>query len=325
MNDYSLTLFSLAKEDSSSLESSPFEAITLDRNAFKNYVWLEHVSKVLLNAESDLDRLSEMVAQCNKKWKEALKLVPMKLGLLADALSGYQLPYTPVSFFYTVAVCGAWHPVAHTTFSQHWNDQGISRLRVGIDMACETVLRTLKLKMLPIATNVHLGLLELRGMLAAARAEGLFASVNAYISLADRLIRCSDLLLQKLDDACAEADRAKSGLSLFLQFIKEYHTACSSTTDTAVPAPDVSTMEAYMRLFDPREARARETTKQAPSAGVGGSDRDDSSSVKFPPPVKSLQAEGEAVCGTHLYAYLSEVSGIDVIIGFCLSVTASVV
>lgn len=124
-----------------------------------------------------------------------------------------------MSFFYTVAMCGAWHPVAQTTFSSHWNDQGISRLRVAIDFAAKFISQTVNLRLVPIATNLQLRCRELEGLLAVASSEELFEldCLRKHVENVSTVRRSSELLLYKLDDMSAEVDRAHRGLLLFLQ------------------------------------------------------------------------------------------------------------
>lgn len=68
-----------------------------------------------------------------------------------------------------------------------------------------------------------------------------------------------------------------------------------------------------MNLFDPRLVRAPSTaaatSKLFSTGSVKGetSSTDLSSGVKCPPVLVMRTAEAEAVCGTHLYAYLQEV------------------
>lgn len=117
-------------------------------------------------------------------------------------------------------MCGAWHPVAQTTFSSHWNEQGISRFRAGIAMAAQFISHCLKLRMVPLATNLQLRCRELEGLLSVAKVEGVYESDNiiaAHKKVAGHLRRCSELLLYKLDDMSAEVDDANQGLLLFLQ------------------------------------------------------------------------------------------------------------
>lgn len=115
--------------------------------------WLEHGASLYLCIESNLARLQELVLGCGRKWKDSCKVVLPKLSLLQTLLDSYELRMTPIEFCYSVAVCGLWHPAAATAFSQHWNDQGLQRLRAGVDATSRSVIKLLQTKALPMATN----------------------------------------------------------------------------------------------------------------------------------------------------------------------------
>jgi len=117
---------------------------------------LEHLVGLHLAVQVDLARLQDAVGAHGRKWKDATRVVLPKLQLLQTVLDGYQLPMSPVQFMYMVAQCGMWHPAALASFSQHWNEQGISRLRSAVDSTSAAIVRTLQLKAIPTATNVCL-------------------------------------------------------------------------------------------------------------------------------------------------------------------------
>ena len=117
---------------------------------------LEHIVNIHLAIQVDLAKLQDMVSNHGKKWKDATRVILPKLSLLQGVLDSYQLPMSPVQFMYVVAQCGLWHPAALSSFSQHWNDQGIARLRSTIDSTSNAIVRTLQLKAIPVATNVCL-------------------------------------------------------------------------------------------------------------------------------------------------------------------------
>jgi hypothetical protein len=100
-------------------------------------------------------KVDEHVTNMNKRWRECTKTIPLKLSLLKTLIEGYQLNLTCVEFLHSVAMCGLWHPAATASFSQHWNDQGITRLRSGIDSTSRLIIRTLQLKLAPLATNMY--------------------------------------------------------------------------------------------------------------------------------------------------------------------------
>jgi hypothetical protein len=115
---------------------------------------LEHLASIQLLLNQYSKRIDEHVNNMSKKWKECIKTIPLKLSLLKTLIEGYQLNMSTVEFLHTVAVCGMWHPAASTSFSQHWNEQGITRLRSGIDATSRFIIRTLQLKVAPLATNI---------------------------------------------------------------------------------------------------------------------------------------------------------------------------
>jgi hypothetical protein len=117
---------------------------------------LEHMVTIHMSVQTDLTKLHDMVSSYGRKWKEATRVVLPKLLLLQGVLDGYQLSMTPVQFMYFTAQCGMWHPAVQASFSQHWNEQGISRLRSAVDTTSNAIVRTLQLKAIPTATNICL-------------------------------------------------------------------------------------------------------------------------------------------------------------------------
>ena len=63
-----------------------YSRLTLNSRLFQHYCWQEHISKVLFSINKDVDRIQDLSSQCARKWKDATKLLPMKLGLLQTAL-----------------------------------------------------------------------------------------------------------------------------------------------------------------------------------------------------------------------------------------------
>lgn len=115
--------------------------------------WLEQAASLHLCIELDLARLQEVLLGCGRKWKDSVKVVLPKLSLLQTLLDTYQMTMSPVEFCYTISLCGLWHPAAATAFSQHWNDQGIQRLRATVDSTGRSIIKLLQTKALPMATN----------------------------------------------------------------------------------------------------------------------------------------------------------------------------
>ena len=245
----------------------------------RKYFWYEHLSTLYLMISSDLTRLQEMMISNGKKWKDANKVMIAKLSLLQNCLKGYQLEMDPAQFLYTITHCGLWHPAALTSFSQHWNDQGLTRLRSAIDSTSKSIVKQLYLRAIPIATNVALRCLEL-------------LSVNDYIASVDskidpiekkildssrNLVRASELLLMKLDETLNEAKMTRDAMILYLQFIKECSVISNATDPQQSKKLDLILMNKCKRIFDPRLVRALD---------------------------KGPQGQAEYITGTHLYAYL---------------------
>jgi hypothetical protein len=139
---------SLLIHTSSGAHILPFAAQLSDHLA-----WMEHAASLHLCIESNLARLQELVVSCGKKWKDACKVVLPKLSLMQTLLATYELQMTPIEFCYTISLCGLWHPAAATAFTQHWNDQGIQRLRATVDATSRSIVKLLQTKALPMATN----------------------------------------------------------------------------------------------------------------------------------------------------------------------------
>ena len=49
---------------------------------------------------------------------------------VAELSESYQLQLSPVQLLYSFSLCGFWHPLAATAFTQHWNKQGLVRCRM---------------------------------------------------------------------------------------------------------------------------------------------------------------------------------------------------
>ena len=118
--------------------------------------WIEHVASLYLMIHADISKLQDMITSHSRKWKDSTRVIIPKLSLLQGALDGYQMSMTPVQFMYTIAHCGLWHPASLTSFSQHWNDQGIARLRSAVDATSLTIIKSLQMRAVPIATNIAL-------------------------------------------------------------------------------------------------------------------------------------------------------------------------
>jgi len=247
----------------------------------RKYYWYEHLSTLYLMISSDLSRLHDMMISNGKKWKDANKVMIPKLSLLQNCLNGYQMQMDPVQFMYTITHCGLWHPAALTSFSQHWNDQGLTRLRSAIDSTSKAIVKQLYLRAIPIATNITLRCLEL-------------LSVNDHIISIDsidpidkthilsslrHLVRSSELLLYKVDETLNEAKMTRDAMLLYLQFIKECSIVSNNTDAQQSKRIDLTLLSKCRKIFDPRHVRALD---------------------------KGPQGQAEYVTGTHLYAYLQD-------------------
>jgi hypothetical protein len=166
--------------------------------------------------ESDLNRLNDMITGCGKKWKDACRVVIPKLSLLQSVLDGYELNMSPVQFMYTISHCGLWHPAAVASFSQHWNEQGLTRLRSAIDTASRYIIKLIHLRAVPIATNISLRCRELLTSYLSSGDNVHYTYLNSYKSL----IAASELLLFKLDETLHEAKLAREAMLVYIQFIK---------------------------------------------------------------------------------------------------------
>jgi hypothetical protein len=122
-----------------------------------------------------------ITSNLSKKWKECIKTLPPKLSLLSSLLTnGYEMNSSTASsssssctlsptdsssaastlslieFLHTITCCGLWHPAALTSFSQHWNDQGINRLKGSVDSTTKYIIRCLQFKLFPLLMNMIL-------------------------------------------------------------------------------------------------------------------------------------------------------------------------
>jgi hypothetical protein len=258
------------------------------------YRWLQHKTRLLLQMQKDMSRIDSLLLECGKKWRDAAKVIPIKLSLLASTLKGYEMEYTPVQFFYTVVLFGQWHPAAQSSFGSHWNEQGIQRLRSSITTAAKDIEKRLQMYVIPVLTNFILSCRELVGIEEAehelvANQPSSSTLQQVKDKLASRkgelnnLINNAEWLMYKVDETLHECKFAGRNLLLFLKFLKQnmlLAAADEAREDAPPPPPQVSPAE-LLPLFDPRVPRAAE--------GVFGP-----------------KAHAECVTGTHLYAYFLE-------------------
>lgn len=112
------------------------------------------MSDLLSTMNTALKSIDDTLSSLNKRWKESSRIIPAKLALLKSLLEGYQYEGDIFDFFASVCMCGLWHPAAQTTFTQHWNEQGLARLRSSIDSTTKFIIRAIQFKLLPAAINV---------------------------------------------------------------------------------------------------------------------------------------------------------------------------
>ncbi len=117
---------------------------------------LRRLSYISLLTSAHLRQLEEVVAGMARRWRECVKTIPAKISLLTSLLQGYELRLTPVEFLHSLTLCGLWHPAALTSFSSHWNEQGIVRMRASVDSTTKHVIRCLQFKILPALTSLFL-------------------------------------------------------------------------------------------------------------------------------------------------------------------------
>ena len=270
--------------------------ITLVRHLsfITTYRWHQHKIHLLLQMQKDMARIDSLLLECGKKWRDAAKVIPIKLSLLANTLKGYEMEYTPIQFFYTIVLFGQWHPAAQSSFASHWNEQGLQRLRSSITAAARDIEKRLQMYVIPVLTNFLLSCRELVGI---EEAEGeLIAKqpssstrndvqdiINSRKLELNNLINNSEWLIYKVDEALHECKFAGRNLLLFLKFLKENMlvAAADESTEETNASPQQVPPSNFLPLFDPRIPRAPE--------GVSGP-----------------KAQAECVTGTHLYAHFLE-------------------
>lgn len=81
--------------------ASTIDRAVINRGLFHHYFWLERVGNVILSMHGDIESLLELSSQCARKWKDATKLLPMKLGLLHTALEVWS---HVITYFFPFAV-----------------------------------------------------------------------------------------------------------------------------------------------------------------------------------------------------------------------------
>jgi hypothetical protein len=276
----------LLTHSSASAPTQQVWRLSLGAGLRADFLWLEQAASLQTGVEAGLARLLDLVSGCGRKWKDALKVVLPKLGLLKGLLDTYQLSMSPLEFCYSISMCGLWHPAAATAFSQHWNEQGLMRLRVAVDSSSRSVIRQLQMRALPIATNALLAARELLAVsahLARPRAgAGAALLLREDLQAKEQLLRCVEDVVLRLDETLLEARRAREAMLLYIQFVKDCAADVAISSGSAPPSaprPDPALRALYHRILDPRRPRA---------------------------PRLGPSAQAEHVTGTHLYAHLQD-------------------
>lgn len=235
-------------------------------NSFLSQHYDEHVVLLLIRAKANAARLNSMLSACAKRWKDANRPLSAKMNLLKSALGGYELNMSPLQFLYSIAQCGLWHPAAVMSFSQHWNEQGLGRLRAAVDSASKSIIQTLHFDVTNCATSVMLQCLELLKVLEVKSRGTLPSSQEVHARLvghAKGLVHAAEHVLMTVDSAAREARRARDSVTLFIQFVREWHYKAQAQEDSDKDreerpknAPTPLSPALYIRLFDPRKSRA---------------------------------------------------------------------
>ncbi len=230
-----------------------------------------YVAATILKLKAQVAGMYTSILTCSRKWKEACKTVLPKLGLLQTVLDGYQIKMSPIKFLYTVCQAGPWHPAAVLALTQHYNEQGLNRLRSSIDSTTNFIIKILQSRIQSMATSVLLQCRGLREVLDVTVAAGGPAMVPC--SALTRLSAKAEQILFKLDDTIHEARSARDAFLLYIQFLKEFSLRANNddTVDSSKkPKWDPRLGAQYMNLFDPRKGRAAGTGKHAQAEHVTG-------------------------------------------------------
>lgn len=235
----------------------------------------------LINLKSDIIVLQNLISSCLKKWKDALRPIGGKTTLLQGLLSGYQIAMSPLQFYYTVSMCGLWHPAAVMCFSQHWNEQGLSRLKNSFDSVSKMTIKILQFGLNTKATQMAISCLEVYKLLErqiSSTNDGKYVFELQNIA---NLKNMAEVLLYKVDDALTECRKARDNIMLFIHFIREYHIKAlnlEANEEGKRKVPQISAKK-YLDLFDLRKPRI--TTND-------------------------MTLQGESLVGTHQYAYFQD-------------------
>lgn len=137
-------------------DDSLFTLTSHDHVSEKRYIIFNHSDllqhSTMANSIFHLKALAQSIRDSqnnmSRRWREALRVFPPKVELMNSALRGYELNGI-VDFLHSIVLCGLWHPAASVIFSQHWNEQSLSRLRSTVDSTLKYIERTLQLQIIP--------------------------------------------------------------------------------------------------------------------------------------------------------------------------------
>ncbi len=251
----------------------------------------DRVASILLNLKADTATMQGLILTCGRKWKDACKVILLKLSLLTGTLDSYQIKMSPIHFLYTTCQAGLWHPGAVLSFSQHWNEQGLNRLRSAIDSASKSIVKILQMQVDAIATNVLLRCKELREVLklllisySSGDSDENHDDIIISNTVLDNLEKNAELVLFKLDEVILVAREARDAFLLYIQYIREYGARAAGDDDALdedakKPCWNAEIGSQYLKLLDPRKLR---------------------------PTYLGKNAQAEYITGTHLYAYLQD-------------------
>ena len=202
-----------------------------------------NTAQSLVEMHMQLHTILELIQTSGRKWKDAVKVILPKLNLLCSVLKGYDMQMGPIKFYYSVVMCGHWHPAVTTVFSSHWNNAGIARLLTGIDVSSKTIIKEISFRIYPLLVNMILRLKHMRSEYSTRRsvtsknssnsssganggtnspqstqsAQSQSVDVDVEVCKVDMLLSQVEGLIFKVDEALLEVNRARDGFFLFIQ------------------------------------------------------------------------------------------------------------
>jgi len=208
-----------------------------------------------------LRKIEETTAALGKKWKDCNKVIPPKLSLMQGVISGYEMKFSPIQLYHTVALCGLWHPAASTSFSSQWNDQGLSRFRNTLDSTCKLILRCLQFKIAPILTNIYLICREYQTIL-----QDKFEHRDDLSRKWKAVELHTVYALFAVDNAILEGKYAKECMVSYIQFVKDCFLEATQQGveihSGKYTGPDLELRQKCRDLFQPRDDRPPATNPE---------------------------------------------------------------